>query len=284
MGIINKLISVLFLWFFLACQTNSSDRIVVARVFDDRLYLDEIPYFENNTKKDSMLLLHNFSNQWAAKKLLLKKAQYNFKNEPLYIDSLVSLYRESLLTHYYKEAVIQTYLDTLIQDSLIMNYYTANIQNFQLKEDIVKLNYIKIRNVAPNLDFVVENYDNLSEDKLMELEDYCIQFAERYFLGDVSWIGWRDFIQQLPEKEQEKLLDARKVLRKNKRFEFKDSVYSYFIFVQDFKLKGSSSPLKYVSSMIQKILLNKRKKEIFYHIEQKLIEEAIENNNFEIYE
>ncbi len=280
----NKIHTILFFYFFISCQPYSSERVVVARVFDEYLHLDEIPYFDESSDEDSVLSIHTFSNKWASKKILLNKAEYNFTNNLLYIDSLVSVYKESLLIHYYKEAIVQTYLDTLIQDSLIINYYYENIKNFPLKENIVKLNYIKIRRVAPNLDFVVKNYHSDDLSDLSLLEDYCIQFADRFFLGDGSWISWEDFLNQVPDKNKKKLTNARNVLRKNKRFELEDSVYQYFVFIQDFKLKGTSSPLEYVSSVIEKILLNKRKKEIISNIEEKLVQEAIKNNNFEIYE
>ena len=88
----------------------------------------------------------------------------------------------------------------------------------------------------------------------------------------------------MPEKNRDSFYNSKRVLKKNRRFEVEDSVYKYFLFIQDFKLKGASSPLEYVSSIVEKILINKRKKEIIHNIEQKLIQEAIENNNFEIYE
>ena len=69
-----------------------------------------------------------------------------------------------------------------------------------------------------------------------------------------------------------------------KSIELEDENYKYFIFIKDFKLKGASSPLEYVSSSIRKILLNKRKKDIIYSIEEKLIQEALESNDFKIYE
>ena len=281
---INKLYIILFLISFVSCQFNSSDRVIVARAFDKYLYYDEIPQLDGYSSEDSIISIHNFANQWASNQILINKAVYNFKDEELYIDSLVNVYRESLLTHYYKEAVIQNYLDTVIPDSLMINYYQDNLQNFILKEDIVKLNYVKIRNIAPDLDFVSNKYYSLDTEDIELLEDYCVQFADRFFLGDVSWISWDDFLNQIPDKNRKKLISSRQVLRKNKRFELEDSVYQYYIFVQDFKLKGTSSPLEYVSSIIRKILLNKRKKEIIYNIEEELLYEAIKNNNFEIYE
>ena len=111
-----------------------------------------------------------------------------------------------------------------------------------------------------------------------------MQFADRFFLGNIGWISWEDFITQLPANNRKKMANAKSILRQNKRFELEDSVYKYFIFIQDFKLKGSSSPLEYVSSMIKKILLNKRKKEIISNIEEELVQEAVQNNKFEIYE
>ncbi len=284
MRMLNRIVFILF-WFFTSCQTNyTDDRIPLAKVFDEYLYLDQVPSFRQLGEKDSLIFLQNFSNQWASKKILLNKAQYNLKKEQLYIDSLVDVYKKSLLIHYYKEAVIQNYLDTIISDSLVENYYINSIDNFQLKESLVKINYIKIRNVAPNLDFVSKNYFSDSADQIEALEDYCIQFAEKFFLGDVSWISWSEFLKQLPLKKKESFLNPNSILRKNRRFELEDSIYTYFIFIQDFKLKGDSSPLEYVSSIIKKILINKRKKEIIYNIEEKLIQEAIENNNFKIYE
>ena len=120
--------------------------------------------------------------------------------------------------------------------------------------------------------------------KLDELEEYCLQFAERFFLGDVDWVSWSDFSKKLPIYDSHIFEKQRVILKKNKTMEFSDSIYKYFVFIEDFKLKGTSSPLEYVSSLIQKILINKRKKELINTIEQKLIEEAFSNNNFEIYD
>ena len=275
----NRVIVILFFALFICCTTNSDDRIVVAQVLDNYLYLDQIPDFESKllNSEDSLLFVYNFSNEWAAKKLLIHKAEFNLEESSIYVDSLVAIYRESLLIHYYKEALIQTYLDTIIEDSLIKNYYSDNIENFVLQEDIVKLNFIKIRNVAPNLEFVSKSYDSSDIEIIEKLEDYCLQFADRFFLGDVNWISWDVFSKQLPTNNNF-------FSTKNQKIELEDETYKYFIFIQDFKIKGTSSPLKYVSSVIRNILINKRKKEIVNNIEKKLIEEAISNNNFKIYE
>ena len=274
----------LLLLLLLACTQDRNDTKPLARVLDHHLYLDQIPNFESSFAEDSLLYVNNFINEWAMQKLLIYKAEFNFKKDPFYIDSLVNVYRESLLIHYYKQALIQTYLDTVIHDSLIANYHLTNIDNFKLKENIIKLNYIKIRNVAPNLDYVKSKYHSVDSESIDELKNYCVQFAERFFLEDSSWVSWSDFIKQIPFENNKIKTIEHKIIKKNQKFEFEDNNYKYFIFIKDFRLKGSPSPLEYVSSIIRKILINKRKKDVLYSVEDKLIQEAIINNNFEIYE
>ena len=273
---------ILFSFILFSCQNKKNSRIELARVYDAYLYLDQIPAIPNSV--DSLVFIQNYINQWATQKLLIKKAEFNLDRNLNYVDSLVDVYRESLLIHYYKEAMIQEYLDDRISDSLINLYYLNNIENFQLKEDVVKLNYIKIKSIAPNIDFVSEKYSSLDLDDIEKLEEYCLQFAERFFLGDVDWISWSDFSKTLPVSENPHLKDSRRFLSKNKKIELQDSTYQYFLFIQDFKLKGASSPLDYVSSLIQKILVNKKKKDLMNDIEHQLIEDALNTNNFEIYE
>ena len=100
----------------------------------------------------------------------------------------------------------------------------------------------------------------------------------------MSLISFSDLLKQLPVSQIKKIKNQTQFLKKHKQIEFQDKNYKYFIFIKDFRLKGASSPLEYVSSIIRKILINKRKKDIIKSIEDKLIQEAIENNNFEIYE
>ncbi|MAQ69498.1 MAG: hypothetical protein CMD23_00180 [Flavobacteriales bacterium] len=277
-----KICFIFFSCILFSCQSQKNSRIELARVYDSYLYLDQIPSAPHSV--DSVIFVQNYINQWATQKILIKKAEFNLDRNLNYVDSLVDVYRESLLIHYYKEAMIQEYLNDFISDSLINLYYLNNIENFQLKEDIVKLNYIKIKSIAPNINFVSEKYTSLDLVDVEKLEEYCLQFAERFFLGDVDWVSWSDFAKTLPVSENLHLKDGRRFLRQNKKIELKDSIYQYFIFIQDFKLKGSSSPLDYVSSLIQKILINKKKKDLMNDIEHQLIEDALSTNNFEIYE
>ena len=97
----NTAITILCFVFFISCKHKINDQ-PIARVLDYDLYKNQIPQFEISSMVDSVLFVHNFINQWALRKLLIHKAEFNFKKDPFYIDSLVNVYRESLLIHHYK--------------------------------------------------------------------------------------------------------------------------------------------------------------------------------------
>ena len=107
-----NIIGLLLLLFF-ACGQDNNDVKPLARVFDKHLYLHQIPSFESDFSEDSLLYINNFVNEWAMQNLLIYKAEFNFKKDPFYIDSLVNVYRESLLIHYYKQIDYKRYIDLM---------------------------------------------------------------------------------------------------------------------------------------------------------------------------
>ena len=271
----------MFSLFFYNCQ-NSNSSVKIARVENQYLYSHDLPVVQHNNDNDSLIFVQNFITNWALQKLLVDKAKFNFKNYPSYVDSLVNHYKESLLIHYYQQAIIKDYLDTIVSSNEVNLYYRSNIDNFKLKENIFKINYIKIRNVAPNINIVRNNFTSIEIDDIDNLEDYCLQFAEKFFLRDTNWVDESLLIKQIPQSEDLNKFFINHRFKYVNKIELEDDIYKYFVFIKEYQLKGSSSPIEYVYSMIEKIVLNKRKKDLLNNIENTIIDEAIENNNFEI--
>lgn len=277
-----RIFFIVFCLFLCNCKNAIEDRVKIARVYDNFLYTDQIPFIEHSSINDSLIFVQKFTNNWATHKLLLSKAEFNFSEYPSYIDSLITDYKQSLLIHYYQQAVVETYLDTVVSNEELNKYYEDNMESFTLKEHILKVNYIKIKNIAPNLDVVRNNYNLNKQFNIDLLEDYCLQFAERFFLNDTNWIDVFSLNEQIPIMEHDISSFDTKMFNTHKSIEISDKHYSYFIFIKDYKLKGSYAPLEYVSSIIKKILINTRKKDVLSNIEDMIIKEAIENNNYEI--
>ena len=59
-------------------------------------------------------------------------------------------------------------------------------KRFKLKEDIVQLRYIKVKKIAPNIDMILDKYSSFDFNELEDLEEYCLQFAEQFFLQDLN--------------------------------------------------------------------------------------------------
>ena len=74
----------------------------------------------------------------------------------------------------------------------------------------------------------LEQYYSLNQLEIDTLEKYCFQFADKFFLGDVVWISWLDFLNQLPEKNHSALEKSKQVLRKNRRFELLIDVFQAY--------------------------------------------------------
>ena len=262
-----------------SCNESRIERNKIARVHDKFLYSDQISQVPEN--QDSFTFVNNYINNWAKNELLISKAKFNIDKTPSHIDSLVERYKSSLLTHHYKQLLIQSQLNRNIEDSIIEIYYANNIENFMLKENLFKIKYVKIKKIAPKLEFLELNFppDSLNFKKI---EDYCLQFSEKFFFNNLDWISSEDILSELPSQIKES--DIEKKFKKGKTVIVEDSLYNYYLYVDDLETMGSPSPLDYVSLLIEKIIINKRKKDLINDIEFNLLQKAMINNNFEIYE
>ena len=109
-----------------------------------------------------------------------------------------------------------------------------------------------------------------------------MQFSEKFFFNNLDWISSEDILSELPL--QIKGSDIDKKFKKGETVVVGDSLYNYYLYVDDLVTMGSPSPLDYVSLLIEKIIINKRKKDLINDIEFNLLQKAMINNNFEIYE
>ena len=65
--------------------------------------------------------------------------------------------------------------------------------------------------------------------------------------------------------------------------QLEDSLGVYLVFVEDVKLRNEQAPLEYSLPNIKQILLNKRKLELIKKLEKDITQDAIKNEQFEIY-
>ncbi len=259
---------------------NEQDKEVVARVYDKYLYKSDligvVP--EELSEEDSTLIAENYINNWGKAQLVLYKAELNLTEEKKSFEKQLQDYRNDLVTHAYKQELIRQKLDTNISEQEIEEYFNAHPENFKLKENIVKAFYLTLDKAAPKLSDVKRWYKSSKKEDYLSLQDYCIQFATSFNLNDSIWMSYNDLLKFIPiEGNQEQFL------RSTKFYETQDSLSLYFLRIEEYKIKNSTSPLQYVKPTVKSIIINQRKLELISKMEEELVEKALNKKNFEIY-
>lgn len=282
---IRSIAILLFLSFWLGgCNLLNPEKetIVLAKIGDKSLFLSEIqPSIPENVEgADSALFVKEQVKKWVEQTLLLQMAELNLSESEKDIEKEIENYRKSLLIYAYEKAFISQKLDTLISDNEVANYYEGNLQNFELKDYVVKVLYTKLEKNAPQINYLRTMINNTEEQEVRyQLEDYCRQFATNYMLEDQVWLYFEDLLKEIPIKTYN--IDA--FLKNNKVVEIEDEQYLYFLVIKDYRLKDSVSPLELEKSRIKSIILNKRKLELTKSMRKDLYQDALNKNLIEYY-
>jgi len=184
-----------------------------------------------------------------------------------------------LLIYTYEKELIKKLLDTNIVESEIQEFYEQNQQNFVLKDDIVKVRYLKVFKKAPQVQKIRKVYASLKPKDIEKLTELAHQYAEKFHLNDEEWIYYDELKKEVPLT----LDQTTSYLKNIKNIEVEDSLSYYFVFVKEYKLKNDVSPLSFETNNIKNIIINKRKLSLINKVSSDLYQEAIINNDIEIY-
>lgn len=254
----------------------------IARVFESYLYADDIKNIvpKNTKAEDSIALVKKYINSWITETLILHKAEQNLTEEQKNVEKQLKDYRNSLITFVYERELVNQKLDTIVNDSAIANYYNSNKNNFELKDNIIKVVYVKVNKKAPNLQKVKLWYrSELPKDK-EALENYCHQYAENFYLDDNAWLLFDDLLKEIPIQPT---YNKELFLQNNRFIEVSDSASLYFVNIKGFQIKNSISPLSFEKENIKNIILNKRKLELINKMKEEAFNEAQNNKDVEEY-
>jgi hypothetical protein len=267
-----------------SCKTESDkdqNRIAIAKANNEYLYTDEIKDIvpQGTVAKDSAELIKKYIDNWIHESLVIQKAENNLNDEQKNVEKQLKDYRNSLITYAYEKELVKQKLDTIITDSEIEVYYNNNQSDFELKDNIIKVIYVKVDKKAPGIDKLKKWYksDNLKDKE--QLSSYCHQFAANFYLDDTSWLLFDDLLKEIPIQTYNKEL----FLQNNRFVEVSDALSNYFVNIKGFKIKKSLSPLTFEKENIKNIILNKRKLELITKMKEDVYNDAINNKKIEIY-
>jgi hypothetical protein len=226
-----------------------------------------------------MILAKRYVDTWVKDQLMLNRAEQALPEEQKDFEKQIAEYRRSLLIFSYRQKLLQQKLDTVITADEIQAYYEENINNFLLGQDVIKGTFIKVPLSAPRMDELRSWSRSNGEDDLDRMEKYCISYAEKYSDFNNTWVYFSSIKPQLPMT----ISQPSRYLSYNKNIETTDSLFRYFLHISDHLPEGEAAPIEMVWDDISSIILNKRKIEFFQDLEQRVYNDGVTRNQFEIY-
>ncbi|MDL2314912.1 hypothetical protein LJC16_01495 [Bacteroidales bacterium OttesenSCG-928-C19] len=255
--------------------------MVIAKVYDEYLYESDIREIlpDYYTKEDSIAIVENYIKQWCNKAVILNKAKKNI--EAADYDKKLNEYKNSLIIYEYERTLVDQLLDTIVSEKEVQEYYEAYPDNFILKDNILRIIYVKLHIDSKSVDRLKKIIfkTNITEEDIVELQKMVNHSAINYSLDADKWIPFNELQREIPiETYNEKLF-----LQNNKNITLEDNDFIYLARVLDYKIKESISPLNFEEEKIKEIILNKRKVEILNNMHTQLHRDAELNNEIIIY-
>ncbi|HFS67049.1 MAG TPA: peptidyl-prolyl cis-trans isomerase [Flavobacteriia bacterium] len=262
-------------------KVNNKEGKVIAKVGDTKLYKNDLINMlpKNLDKNDSILFAKKIINSWAKQELFFQNAKLNLSEEQNEIDQLVQKYKQDLVINKYKEALINKNLDTTITEENIENFYQENKDIFKLNEKLIQLRFLQTNKDRNDLKKIISFFESDNQSDLDSLHNIELEF-KAYHLQDTVWIKFNEIAKKI---KPFKKLNFKK-LKKNKAIKIDDTTDIYLFKIFNILERNEIAPKEYVKSSIKQMILHDRKLKEQKNIEKTLLNDAIKNGKFQIYE
>ncbi len=266
------------LFVLFSCADNVGDDII-ASVDDSELFLSDVLREMPSNIEDSAYFVQYYMDKWIREKLMLYHAELNLSIDMKDYEKQIDEYRSSLLIYAYQQQLLNQNFDTMISNQSIVDYYNQYQDEFRLNSSIFKGRYIVVNKSAPRLSSLSVWYKSNKDEDILELEDYCKQFAQEYYLADSNWQYFSLINNDLPDQ----IGDDVTFLRNNKSLYLEDKDFRYYIYIKDYKIKGNISPLGLEKEKIRNVLLNKNKINYLSKLEDELYQNGLALDKIKMY-
>ncbi len=261
---------------------SDRNRTLIARVNNAYLYKDELSGIvpAGAGSADSTARMEAYIESWIRKQLLIQEAAKKINIDEAELERKILDYRYSIIAYEYQSFYVKQNLDTAVADDEIAAYYRDNIDNFILKQNIVRATFIKVPKDAPRTGKIKELILSRDESDKTELKSYCLSFSVAYHISDSTWMIFDELVRNSPLVE---IPNKVQFLKSNPYYETEDDSYRYFLKVVEYRISDNVSPLEFVRDEIINIILNKRKVDLAKKLENDVYNHALERKEFEIF-
>lgn len=229
--------------------------------------------------KDSVRFAEDYIRNWVEDVLLYGKAEGNIPDNEK-IDQQVAAYRRALIMHTYQEELVRQKLGNEVSEEEIEAYYEAHAAQFRAEQPYIQGLFMKVPVQTRNLNRVRNWYKRNTQDAIDGLEKFSIAHAVSYEYFYDRWRPVSEFALKMPLEALETDMDY---LKWNKNVEVRDTVYCYFLHVEQFLPKGDLLPLEYAKNEIKEMIINLKRVAFINQMKNDLYREASENNDIIYY-
>ena len=252
---------------------------LLAKVHNKSLYLSELDgmFPEGTTSEDSLAIIQAYIERWTREALLLNEAEQNIPSD-LNIDKLVRDYRASLIRHNYEKALVEQYLDSIITQEQLMEFYEANKEQYQLETPIMRCYFIKVPLPVEESEKLRQLWNSDGDGNREKLIAYCNAYAEAYLLQDSVWYKVEDIAMEMPKGT----VTPDNVSAK-REFSQRDGEYQYYFRVFEVKNRKDIAPLGYIEEQARKVILRSRRERLLKEKIEAMYQRELRRNNIQTY-
>jgi hypothetical protein len=229
---------------------------------------------------DSAALANAYINNWIKQQAVLRKAEENLALSEEDLALKLQDYRNSLVIYAYEQALVDQKLDTAVQRSEIQEYFEKNRNNFELRDNILRLRWFKVRESDKRtFNRLEEHFMSGDAQRMSEVELWLAQRNVPITDRSDRWSTFGELRLEIPvwsaQGAGDGLREGRVVLR--------DLEGGYFVDILELRRKDSSSPLDLVEQDIRSILINQRKLRLLESMREDVHNEAQAQGHVEVY-
>lgn len=257
------------------------DGEVVARIGAHKFYRSDLERMIPNgtAPADSAKLALLYINAWAKDKAFLDVAEQQLSKEEKDVTEDLEVYREALLRYRYEQRFINERLDTAVSRQQISDYYDAHPGSFILERPIFKARFLSIDRDSPNLPVIRKLMSSDKLEDVLAADSIAFNSAKYYHDYSRSWIDALTLASEFGLDEADMLSR-----RKGNFIEYaREDGTLNLAYLAGTLPAGQTAPVEFCGDRIRDILLSGRKHDLLSTLEQDLIEDAKNRENFVIY-
>ena len=254
----------------------------IARVNSDYLYKEDIANLvpPGVSKEDSIVIVRNLIDRWAAQKLLINVAEVNLNaQKKAEFDTLIQQYKIDLYTKAYLEEVVKRTTDTIVTVTELKDYYKENNENFKTNGVLVRLRYINIKKDNPKYEVIKSKFFDFRKSDKKFWDTYTLQLNS-FALNDSIWVEMSQVYAKLPfinPDNKDEFISPGKTIQKT------DAGNNYLVKISNVIDKNKIAPFEYLKPTLREVILNKRKLELIKNFEKEITDDAIKDKKYEVY-